>query len=378
MYARQNKKNMFPHQTKNNLRYLKFISRCITCHNHIKIKIKSKDKFLQNFCSQSCEDNHKKGLNKCRTCKAFKKCMICSKCKIGYYCCRSCQIKDWSKHKYTCDDFKNKKKKFENKLYVGNNEWVSVNKLKGLEYVQTENVDLFFRYAKFSPDVKLQPNCLLLKESTMFIYYKLKGIYKKFVKDIRKQKMKLKNPIIIDGEKITHKIKFPCVEAVVLENDKVLSTTCSIYGIVEQVFIKRIKHTKTGKESWFTLPLRGSFHNLVEKAIKNTCTIGVHISELTHTKPGVKYKLILRICEKHCKINDDIRNICVFDIYFPKNQKSKTMIYEPQKKRMECCICLDLIIDDNEHILQCGHIFCHTCMEKWKTNCPLCRKKQTK
>tara|TARA_B100000745_G_C20114787_1_gene381599 strand:+ start:125 stop:469 length:345 start_codon:yes stop_codon:yes gene_type:complete len=44
---------------------------------------------------------------------------------------------------------------------------------------------------------------------------------------------------------------------------------------------------------------------------------------------------------------------------------------------MDCCICYDIINDQEKEILNCNHIFHEKCIEKWFQRghqCPLCRK----
>lgn len=319
---------MLPHHTKKNIETLNLLSRCLACHNHIKLKIRECDKFIkEKYCSEICEDNHKKGLYKCRTCKKFKGGMVCSKCKIGYYCSKECQKKDYEKHKLMCEVVDDKKDKFDYKLYVGKNEWISINKLDELDYITTPNFDIFIRYAK-SKD-----NCLYLTESTIMMYYKLKGAYTNFIKNIFNKKIKLKTPIKLkDGKDITHAQAFPCVEGVIMDNNEIKATICSVNGIVEQTYIERRRNIKTNREVHFTLPFKGSFHNLNRNETEGACTLGIHISNITNTVPGKKYNLILQICKKHCKIDEDLRIIYKFDIILPLNTKSKTVIYEPSKK----------------------------------------------
>ena len=43
----------------------------------------------------------------------------------------------------------------------------------------------------------------------------------------------------------------------------------------------------------------------------------------------------------------------------------------------QCCVCLNVIDENNKCLLKCSHFLCNTCIDSWfdqnKTTCPMCR-----
>ena len=77
------------------------------------------------------------------------------------------------------------------------------------------------------------------------------------------------------------------------------------------------------------------------------------------------------------KKNNEVRNNEVINNEV-KNNNKEYIILNKEFKNNECIICLEkMIIGDKINILECGHIYHHTCIMEWfkrKRECPLCCK----
>lgn len=286
---------MLPCESKAFKRKVDILLRCLCCHDHVKKDINDPKK----YCSDECEINHKKKLNKCRTCQQFKKCKVCSTCKIDFYCSEVCQKKNWDEHKKMCKTPIESEIKTEIKFNFHKNKWVGIEEMNlNLEYYTDQDIDLFFAYAKIKDKI------IYFKESSIIIFYRLKGQFEHLVK------------------KMIEKNEYICVQAILKENSKTKCKICSCNGIAKKPYIKRIK--KDDVDMWFTIPLRGSMSHLV----KGTNTLNVMIGDLTHTKQGVNYQLELRICDIHYN-EQPIKQRTFFKMgaILDAKQKTGTLIY---------------------------------------------------
>jgi hypothetical protein len=83
-------------------------------------------------------------------------------------------------------------------------------------------------------------------------------------------------------------------------------------------------------------------------------------------------------CRYHANQNNDSRSEVVFAKQLPPSQdmpnnKNEANLLE-KCTGFECFICCETVDEKRKCELVCGHDFCVTCVKKWKTDCPVCRK----